>query len=157
MHRWLGHSIWFNRLVLAAATVLFLTIARRGLFDPVGSSAVHEIMLGSNASVTVARVAFGGFPLAFAVILLICLVSERRLLMGLSALVVVSLVVTGARVLGIVLDGPAPFSMHVLKPEVGLVLASTTALLLERRRRQALDGDERTIFRSALARQGSQL
>jgi hypothetical protein len=122
MHSWLRHLIWFNRLVLAAATASFSTIAMRGLFNPVGSSAAHDILLGSSAGVTVARVAFGGFPLAFAVILLICLVSERRLLMGLSVLVIVSIVVTAARVLGIVLDGPAPFSMHVLKPEVGLIL-----------------------------------
>src|SRR5579859_630076 len=133
MNALLRHSIWFNRLVLAAATFLFSAIALRGLFDPVGSSAVHQIILGSTAGVTVARVAFGGFPLAFALVLFACLVSDRRLVIGLF-------VVTGARVLGIVLDGPAPFTMHVLKPEIGLVVASIAALLLERRRREASDG-----------------
>src|SRR5579859_544179 len=124
MNALLRHSIWFNRLVLAAATFLFSTIALRGLFDPVGSSAMHQITLGSAAGVTVARVAFGGFPLGFALVLLACLVSDRRLLTGLSVLAAVSVVVTAARVLGIVLDGPAPFTMHVLKPEIGLVVAS---------------------------------
>jgi hypothetical protein len=155
MRSWLQHTIWFNRLVLAAATLLFSTISLRGLFDPVGSSAVHEITLGSTAGVTVARVAFGGFPLAFAVVFLICLVSKRRLLIGLTVLAVVAIVVTAARVLGIVLDGPAPFSMHVLKPEVGLIVASTTALLLERRRRQVGHAEERTLVHGAAAREGS--
>jgi hypothetical protein len=155
MRSLLHHAIWFNRVVLAAATLLFSTIAWRGLFDPVGASAVHEIALGSTAGVTVARVAFGGFPLAFAVIFLACLVSDRLLLVGLSVLAVVSVVVTAARVLGIVLDGPAPFSMHVLKPEVGLIALSITALLLERRRRQGGHGEELTPVHGAVVREGS--
>ena len=38
MSTWLKHSIWFDRIVLVAATFLFTMIAIRGLFDPVGSS-----------------------------------------------------------------------------------------------------------------------
>ena len=129
-------SIWFSRVVLAAATLLFSMVGLRGLFDPVGSSAVHQIILGSNAGVTVARVAFGGFPLALGLIFVGCLVSEERVLSGLSVLVTVAVVLTGARVLGIALDGPAPFTMRVLKPEIGLVVASAVALAFERARRQ---------------------
>jgi len=152
MNGLLRHSIWFNRLVLAVATFLFSAIALRGLFDPVGSSAVHQITLGSAAGVTVGRVAFGGFPLAFALILLACLVSDRRLLIGLSVLAPVAVVVTAARVLGIVLDGPAAFTMHVLKPEVGLVVASIAALLLERGRRDAAGGEAFAVTPGAAAR-----
>jgi hypothetical protein len=111
-------------------------IALRGLVDPVGSSAVHAITLGSAAGVTVARVGFGGFPLAFAVILLGCLVAERRLLTGLASLLVVATVITAARLLGLALDGPAPFTLRVLKPELALIVASAFALGFERRRRQ---------------------
>jgi hypothetical protein len=39
-----------------------------------------------------------------------------------------------ARLLGLVLDGAAPFTLRVLKPELALIALSTTALLLERRR-----------------------
>jgi hypothetical protein len=57
-------------------------------------------------------------------------------------LAVLAVVVTAARVLGLVLDGPAPFTLHVLKPEVALFVASTAAFFLERRRRQLAMGDE---------------
>jgi hypothetical protein len=135
MSVWLRHSIWFGRLVLGTATLLFLAIALRGLFDPVGSSAVHDIALGSPAGVTAARVGFGGFPLAFAIILLACLVAARRLLAGLGALAVVAVVLTAVRLFGLVRDGAAPFTVHVLKPEIALVVASAIAFVLERRRR----------------------
>jgi hypothetical protein len=145
MSGWVRHSIWFARFVLGGAALLFTAIALRGLFDPVGSSAVHEITLGSPAGVTVARVGFGAFPLAFAIILLGCVVAERRLLTGLAALVVVAIALTAARLLGLVLDGAAPFTVHVLKPEVGLIVASALALVLEleRRRRQTAEAADR--------------
>jgi hypothetical protein len=38
------------------------------------------------------------------------------------------------RFLGLAIDGPAPFTLFVLKPEVALVICSTIALVLERRR-----------------------
>jgi hypothetical protein len=150
MSTWLKHSIWFGRTVLVAATFLFTMIALRGLFDPVGSSAEHEITLASAAGITVARVGFGGFPLAFAVILLACLTSERRLLTGLGVLAVVAVIATAARLLGLALDGPAPFTLHVLKPEVALIVASTAALLIERRRRQNGEGEPSGAHRPAL-------
>src|SRR5258708_16456359 len=140
--RWLPHTIWFSRIVLLAATLLFAMIAFRNLFDPVRAAAPHEITLGTAAGVTVARVGFGGFPLGFAIILLVCLAAERRLLAGLGFLAVVAIVVTAARVLGLVLDGPAPFTLHVLKPEVALIIVSTTAFVLERRRRGVSVGDD---------------
>ncbi|HLK38750.1 MAG TPA: hypothetical protein VKU41_18435 [Polyangiaceae bacterium] len=144
--------IWFS---LVAATLLFSMLGVRGLFDPVRSSAVHEIILGSNAGVTVARVAFGGLPLALALIFVGCLVSEERVLAGLSVLVTVAVVLTAARLLGVVLDGPAPFTMHVLKPEIGLVVASATALALERWRRRTPRDDQAAAVHRLQAREGS--
>jgi hypothetical protein len=125
-----------------AATLLFSAIAFRNLVDPVSAGAEHAITLGSAAGVTVARVGFGGFPLSFAIILATCLVAERRLLAGVGFLAIVAIVVTAARLVGLVLDGPAPFTLHVLKPEVGLIVASTVAYMLERRRRRLRDGEE---------------
>ena len=151
----LRHTIWLSRIVLLAATLLFTMIALRGLFDPVGSSAAHAITLGSAAGVTVARVGFGGFPLAFAIILLGCLIAERRLLVGLAFLIVVAVVVTAARLLGLVLDGAAPFTMQVLKPEIALIIASTAAFIFERRRRHAREGDGVSRARSGVARERS--
>jgi hypothetical protein len=145
MSGWLRHSIWFSRFVLGVATLLFASIALRGLFDPVGSSAAHGITLDSPAGVTAARVGFGGFPLAFAIIVLGCVIAERRLLTGLGVLVVVAVVLTAVRLFGLVLDGAAPFTVRVLKPEIALVLASAVAFVLERRRRltaEARPGDQ---------------
>lgn len=135
MDSWMRRTPWFARAVLAGATLLITSIGVRGLFDPVGSSAQHDITLGSPVAVTVARVAFGGFPLAVAIVLLGCVVADRRLLTGLAVLAVVAIVITAARLLGLVLDGAAPFTVRVLKPEFALIVASTTALTFERRRR----------------------
>ena len=134
MNSWIRHTVWFGRAVLLIATLLFTMIALRNLLDPAAALAVHQITLGSAAGITVARVGFGGFPLSFALILLACLVAERRLLMGLALLATIAVVVTAARVLGLVLDGPAAFTLHVLKPEIGLILLSTLGLFFERRR-----------------------
>jgi hypothetical protein len=41
---------------------------------------------------------------------------------------------TAVRFLGLAIDGPAPFTVFVLKPEVALAICSTIALVLERRR-----------------------
>lgn len=150
MKRKLRHTIWFSRVVLLAATLLFSIIALQHLLDPVRAVAPHEITLGSAAGVTVARVGLGGFPLGFAIVLLTCLAADRRLLVGLGFLAVVAIVVTAARVLGLVLDGPAPFTLHVLRPEVALIIASTTAFFLERRRRQ-LATEDRTSSASLAA------
>jgi Domain of unknown function (DUF4345) len=142
MDSWLRHTLWFNRVVLAAAGLLMTGIGLRGLFDPVHFSAQHAIALGSAAGVTVARVGFGGFPLAVAMVLMGCVVAERRLLAGLSVLAVVAVVITAARLLGLILDGAAPFTVQVLKPEVGLILLSTTALAFERSRSRRGAGGE---------------
>jgi hypothetical protein len=63
-----------------------------------------------------------------------CAASARRILTGLAFLATVVGSITGVRLLGLALDGPAPFTLFVLKPELALVTASTTALVLERRR-----------------------
>jgi hypothetical protein len=130
----LRFTTWFSRIVLAAATLLFSMIAAGSLFDPIASSAARDITLGSAAGITVVRVGLGGFPLVFAIILAACLVTDRRI-EGLSVLVLLAVVVTSVRFVGLALDGPAPFTLHVLKPEIGMIVLSTLALFLERRLR----------------------
>ena len=130
----LRHSFWFGRIVLAAATVLFSLVALRQIADPIGASAPHQISLGSSDAITITRVTGATF-LGVALVLAACLASERRLLTGLGVLATIITAVTAVRILGLVLDGPAPFTLQVLKPEVALVLLSSTAFLVERRRR----------------------
>jgi hypothetical protein len=93
----------------------------------------HDITLGSAEAVTIMRVS-GGVFLGIAIVLVACLVSTRRLLAGLGLLAVIAATILAVRLLGLAVDGPAPFTLKVLKPEIVLVLASMVALAFERRR-----------------------
>lgn len=132
----LERTVWFGRLVLLGAALLFTMIAKRYLLDPAGASAPFAITLGSGAALTNTRVGQGGFPLAIAIALVACLLSTRRLRIGLGFLCILAVVVTAVRLLGLALDGPDPWTLHVLKPELVLIALSTLAFTLERRRRQ---------------------
>lgn len=138
----LRHSVWFGRLVLAVATILFSLIALRQIADPIGASTAHQIALGSSDAITIMRVT-GGLFLGVALVLAACIVSDRRLLAGLGVLFTVNAVVAAVRVVGLVLDGPGPFTLQVLKPEVALVALSAIAFLVERRRRRPTRHDPR--------------
>lgn len=123
------YAVWFDRLVLAAGTFLFVAIAARYLLHPVAAGAPFGIVWGSPAAVTIARVGFGGFPLALALILVACQVSGR-LLLGLGILATVAVVLTAVRLAGLIVDGPAPFTLHVLRPEIALSALSIVGALL---------------------------
>ena len=131
----LRHSVWLGRLVLAAATILFSLIALRQIADPIGASTAHQIALGSSDAITIMRVT-GGLFLGVALVLAACIVSDRRLLAGLGVLFTVNAAVAAVRVIGLVLDGPGPFTLQVLKPEGALVALSAIAFLVERRRQR---------------------
>ena len=64
-----------------------------------------------------------------------CLLSSDRILIGLSFLATVVGVTTGVRLLGAAVDGAAPETLTVLKPEILLTLLSLIAIVGERRRR----------------------
>ena len=133
--------IWFNRLVLAAATFVMTMIALRNLRDPIGATLPLDIALGSPSAVTIVRVGFGGFPLGFAVALFGCLISTRRLLTGMLLIAAVVGAVTLARVQGLVLDGATPYNIGLLRPELTMVTLSAMGAGLElRRRRVERDG-----------------
>lgn len=139
MHRLWRVTPWITRLILGAATLLFSLIGMKYLTDPVRATASVKISLGSAAAITSMRVGFGAFPLGFALILASCLVSTARLLRGLYFLATIIGIATAARVLGIVVDGAAPESVFLLRPEVLLLALSLIGVLLESgRRRQRL-------------------
>src|SRR5215468_3418257 len=131
MNGWLRHTIWFSRALLLIASGLFLAIALRNIVDPAAAERAVGIAFSAPGGVTVGRVGFGAFPLGFAIILIACLVSERRLLLGLRLLNTLVVVLTAVRILGLVIDGPAPFTLKVLRPEVVLTVLSTVAVYLE--------------------------
>src|SRR5260221_14577082 len=84
MKRFPRGVIWFNRIVVGAATFIMTAIAIRQLRDPIGATAAMDIVLRSPTAVTIARVGFGGFPLGFAAALAGCLMSTRRVLTGVA-------------------------------------------------------------------------
>jgi hypothetical protein len=127
-----NRSRWFSRAVLGAATLLFAAIGTRYVVDPVGAVAAHRIVLGSPEAVTVMRVS-GGLFLGVAAALGLCAGSTARLRAGSGLLAVVASSVTVTRLLGLVVDGPAPFTLHVLKPEVVMVVLAAASFLGARR------------------------
>jgi hypothetical protein len=136
MSLWTRRSIWFGRLVLGAAALLLTRIGAGFIADPVGQAAPHGMVLNAPEAVTSMRVE-GGVFVGIAVALAVCAASERRLLAGLAFFATVATAITTVRLLGLAVDGPAPFTLHLLAPETVLVVLSTTAFFLERRRSRA--------------------
>jgi hypothetical protein len=134
---------WLTRLLLLFPTILFTAIGWRYVSDPVGKATADEIFLGSVMAISRLRIGFGGFPLAFAVILLGCLISTRRILTGLVILATTIFVVTAVRLQGILIDGTATEAIKILRVEATILVLSIAGIFLElgrrRRLRQALD------------------
>lgn len=137
MSNLLKRSIWFGRLVLGAGVLLFTQLGLGNIVGPVEVAGRTHTTLGSPDAITVVRVQ-GGVFIGIAVILAYCLASERRLLAGLGFFATIITGVAGVRFIGLVLDGPGPFTLMVLKAEVVLLVLSACAVLLERRRSQSL-------------------
>jgi Domain of unknown function (DUF4345) len=136
MSNLLRRSIWFGRLVLGAAALLLTKLGLGDILGPVAVAGRTHTTLGSPDAITVVRVQ-GGVFIGIAVLLAYCLASDRRLLVGL----VLATIITGVaalRLIGLMLGGPGPFALMVLKPEVALSVLSACAALLERRRSQSL-------------------
>ena len=126
-------TVWLGRAVLGVATLLMIRLGLEYLVNPVGAVTPRGVTLGSAEAVTMMR-AVGGTFLAMAIAFVVSLTSDRRLLSGLGLLAIFASTLTGARLIGVALDGPAPFTLLVLKPEVALVALSTIAFILLRRR-----------------------
>jgi hypothetical protein len=140
MTRFSRGVIWFDRLLLTAATFIMTMIAMRNLRDPIGATLPMGIVLTSPNAITVVRVGFGGFPLGFAIALLGCLIATRRLLTGVSLIAAVIGAATVARIQGLLVDGVTPYNLALLRPEVLLLTLSLVAIILEGRRRQQGSG-----------------
>jgi hypothetical protein len=126
-------SIWFSRFVLGGAALLMARVGISNMLDPVADASRRSITVSSPDAITFMRVQ-GGLILGFAAILAYCALAERRLLAGLGVLATISSAIAGTRLLGLALDGPGPFTLMVVKPEVFLVVLSALALFFEWRR-----------------------
>jgi hypothetical protein len=126
-----------RRAPLVMMTVIFTMISARYLVNPVHSAAIQGIAFTTPGGVTVARIGFGAFPLALAILAFGCLISARRLLAGLYMVFTVISVVIAIRLAGIVLDHSAHEAARLLAPEFVLLTLSIIALRLESARRRA--------------------
>lgn len=129
------YALWFERLCLAAPTLLFLRIGWKYLSAPSEVAAGSQMVLGSPGAVTDMR-AFGSIFLAVAAIGLVSLTSTRRLLTGLTIAAVVVGFATAGRLLGMVADGATPETTFKLIAEVVLLTLTLAGTGLELRRRR---------------------
>jgi hypothetical protein len=126
---------WLSRLIILAVAALFTMISLKFVFDPREAAANSGIIIQPGVGYTNTRAGFGGFPLGFAVILVFCLFSLRRLLAALSSIVTVAAVILAVRLYGAVEDGTFSQSAHLLIPEMILLVVALLGVTLETKRR----------------------
>ncbi|MBV9180126.1 MAG: hypothetical protein JO356_02340 [Acidobacteria bacterium] len=124
-----------TRLPMVALTAILLMVALRYLITPVQAAAAAGISFASPGGITVARIGFAAFPLAFVALFLGSLFSPRRLLSGLRTELLLLAVVVGVRLLGMVLAHSSE-TATLLIPEVVLALLCMFAIRLENRRKR---------------------
>jgi cytochrome b561 len=143
---------WLSRFVISAVATLFALISFKFVLDPQHAAATSGIMLDQAVGYTNTRAGFGGFPLAFAVILVFCLFSPRRHLAPLASIAIIAAVVLAVRLYGAAVDGTFGESLHLLIPETVMLAAAVLGALLEMRRRAGkpnADRGARSAERSA--------
>lgn len=131
MRRISHFALWVNRVVLCAAVLIFTMIGVRYVANPVGASAATGVTLTSGLAVSTTRIGFGAFPLAFAIFSLVCLLSNRRLITGVSLVATVISTAIIVRVFSVLADGVIPQSVKLFVPETVILVLALTGLLLE--------------------------
>ena len=129
-------SPWFGRLIVLAVAGLFTMISLKFILDPQHAAANAGIVITPGLGTTNTRAGFGGFPLGFAVILVFCLFSSRRLLAALASIATVAAVILAVRLFGAARDATFAQSAHLLIPEAAIFAISLAAAAVEARRRR---------------------
>ena len=129
---------WLTRLMLLAPTAIFALIASRYLFDPIHAGAAVGLAFNTPMAITVARVGFGGFPLACSIFTLSCLVSTRRILTGLGFVALIMAVALIVRVSGMHVDGSVRDNMGLVRAESVMLVLFIIGVFIERARRNQL-------------------
>jgi len=130
------NSQWVSRLILLAPSFIFAMIASRYLLNPVHAASAVGISFDSPLGMTIARVGFGGFPLAAAIFTISCLVSTRRLLTGLSFVSVMMATVLVVRVAGMLADGTSKQNMRLVVAEIVFLALMQIGVFVEFHRRR---------------------
>lgn len=124
---------WYSRGVLGAVTLLLLMISAKFLLDPIGSAAPRGIALNTPLGVSIARVGFGGFPLACAIIAAWCVVTAGRVRLGLQFVVTLFSTVLVVRIVAALVDSSVAGNARLIGAEVVFLALALTALRLESR------------------------
>ena len=123
---------WVSRIVLAGATFVFAMIELRYIADP-----VHAVeATGSAFAVAAVRVGGGAFPLGCAIFTFSCLLSARRLLMGVSLVATVVGTAMLVRIFAVFTDGVAAARTRLFIPEAVMVVLALAGIVLESLRRK---------------------
>lgn len=126
---------WVSRFVLLPPTVIFALIASRYITHPVASAAAQGIVLPAGLGVTIARVGLGGFPLGCSIFLFTCLLSQRRVMTGLTFVAIMASVILGVRIFGMTADATVQENLHLVHAEMGLLVVTGIGLFVELGRR----------------------
>jgi len=127
---------WLSRLIILAVAGLFTMISFKFVMDPQQAAANAGIVLQPGVGFTNTRAGFGGFPLGFAVILVFCLFSSRRLLAAMASIATIAAVILAVRLYRAIQDGTLSQSAHILIPEVVLLAISLLGVMMETKRRR---------------------
>jgi hypothetical protein len=127
---------WLTRLPLVLAVAFFLFLAGQWLIDPTRVAVLTEsgVRLDSQAAITNLR-GTGALFVPLAGILVACLVSERRILLGLRLLTTIVAGVFAIRCGIVAFDGMTPLLARVLRVEFMFMTLSAGGLILETMRR----------------------
>jgi uncharacterized protein DUF4345 len=134
--------IWFSRVVLGLAGLLLVRIGGGLLLDPVQAVTEQGIALPFPSAITSMRALGGGFA-GVGLLLVVSLPVARWIRSGLVLLLTFAGALTAGRLVGLVVDGPAAFTLKVIKLEIVLVALSILALLTTFRRPQGGTGPSR--------------
>ena len=121
--------------VIGIAGLLFGVYAfgRVGLIyiiDPVPNASLWGFDAVAPAAITNLRAGIGGFHLAFALILLVALLTGRHL-EGLLVFLVLTATVVGSRLIGVAVDGADPLTFRIMIGEaVGFGVAAVALLVV---------------------------
>src|SRR5258708_10436352 len=105
-------------------------IGLRYIADPVHASAATGVTLTSALAFTTTRIAEGAFPLGFAIFTFACLISTRRLLVGVSLVATVATTVIVVRIFGLIVDGAAPESTQLFIPAAVMLTLAAARIVL---------------------------
>jgi hypothetical protein len=126
--------VWFNRVILGFATLIFFLIGFKYILDPVSAAASSGMSLPTAFGLTNMRAGVGGFSLGCALIAATCLASRERLWLGLWFVLGILGPVLIVRLYGVAVDNTLAQSAQLLLPESVLLSLSVVALFVGRSR-----------------------